>query len=331
MKLSSKPPPIFQAEVAPKKVPWGKMIYLTLLGVLFLSLGWWGFIRVRYMEAPALVQYREFLVQAKEPGRVAEVPVKIGDLVSPETLVAILDITRRGMDQWSPDMIFRTQDSIQKIIAEETVVCRELALKKGLAANLGKERQRAKNLLNQGVIKYSEYKKLDLDHQSLSAVVGELQGRAQALQRQRQVLEDIYQQHLPPCGRQLAELKPATWGIVIKQDRELGEVVLAGQAVLTLIDPDNLYVKAFFPEKFQPFLHLGNDAVILLPDGSKETGEVKKLYPASEPLPPEYQKYYMTRQRAIVAEIGLKSADPARMPYGLTVKARISKPLAAWW
>jgi multidrug resistance efflux pump len=331
MKLSSKPPPIYREEPAPKKIPWGKTVYFTLLGVIFLSLGWWGWTRVRYIEAPALVQYREFMVQSTEPGRVKSIPVKIGDLVSPETVVATLDITRRGMDQWSPDMIFRTQDSIQKVIAEETVASRELALKRGLAANLGKERERAKNLLNQGVVKYSDYKKMDLDYQSLAAAVGELQARVQALQRERQVLDGIYQQNLPPGGRQLEELKPATGGIIIKKEREPGDVVLAGQAVLTLIDPESIYVKAFFPEKVQPFLHLGDEALIILPDGSKTRGEVKKLYPASEPLPPEYQKYYMTRQRAIVAEIVLNSPDIAEMPYGLAIKTRIIKPLAALW
>ena len=269
MKLSSKPPPIFKEEPVSKKIPWGKLVYFTLLGVLFLSLGWWGWTRVRYMEAPALVQYREFLVQSTEPGRVESIPVKIGDLVSPREVVATLDITRRGLDQWSPEMIFRTQDSIQKIVAEETVVSRELALKRGLAGNLGKERARAQNLLNQGVVKYSAYKKLDLDYQSMAAAVGELQARVQALQQERLVLEDIYRQHLPPGGRQFVELKPASWGIVIKREREPGDVVLTGQAVLTLIDPESLYVKAFFPEKFQPFLHLGDEADIIWPDGSK--------------------------------------------------------------
>ena len=331
MKLSSKPPPMFKEDPAPKTIPWGKLVYFTLLGGILLSLGWWGWNRVRYVEAPALVQYREFLVQSTEPGRVESIPVKIGDLVSPQTVVAILDITRRHMDQWSPDTIFRNQDAIQKIIAEGTALSRELALKRGLAGSLGKERERTKNLLDQGVLKYSDYKKLDLDYRSMAAAVGELQARVQALQEERRVLEDINRQHLSPAGRQMLELKPATRGIVIKQEREPGDVVLAGQVVLTLIDPDSLYVKAFFSEKFQPFLHLGDEAVIILPDGSKTKGEVKKLYPASEQLPPEYQNYYTTRQRAIVAEILMKSPDTAKMPYGLTIKTRITKPLTAWW
>lgn len=331
MKLSTKSPPLYKQETPPRKVPWGKLLYFSLLGVFLLFLGWWGWTRVRYMEAPALVQYREFLVQSTEPGRVQSIPTKIGDLVSPRTVVATLDVTRRGMDQWSPDMIFRIQDSIQKIIAQETAASQELALKKGLAATLRAERQRAGNLLEQGVVKYSDYKKLDLDYQSMAAAVGELQARVEALQQERRVLEGIYQQHLPPGGRQLVELKPATWGIVIKREREPGDVVLSGEPVLTLIDPESLFVKAFFPEKYQSVLNVGDKAVIILPDGSTERGEVYKLYPASEPLPPEYQKYYMTKQRAIVAEIILKSADQARMPYGLTVKARITKPLAAFW
>jgi multidrug resistance efflux pump len=330
MKLTGNHQPIFREEPERKSFPWGKLIYFSILGIIIITLFIWGWGKIMYIEAPALVQYREFLVQSTEPGRIVDIPVKIGNLVSPQTVVATLDITRPGMDQWSPNMIFRNQDSIQKIIAEEAVVSRQLTLRKGLAATLGQERQRAKSLVNQGVLKYSDYKRVDLDYQTLMAAVGELKARAEALQRERRVLESIYQQHLPPAGRQVVALKPATEGIVIKREREPGEVVLPGQAVLTLINPESIYVKAFFSEKYQSCVHLGDKVLIFLPDGSKVSGEVQKLYPASEPLPPEYQKYYMTRQRAIIAEIRLQSPDPAKMPYALTVKARISKPFGAW-
>jgi multidrug resistance efflux pump len=331
MKLIGDHHSIFREEPEWRAFPWGKAIYFGVLAVIAATLVAWGWATIFYMEAPALVQHREFLVQSTETGRIADIPVKIGDLVSPQTVVAILDITRRDLDQWSPEMIFRAQDALEKIIAEAAVISRELTLKKELAANLAGERARAKNLLGQGVMKYSDYKKLDLDYQSLTGALGELQARKQALQAQRRALENIYVRHLSPAGRQLIELKPVIRGIVIKRELEPGDVVLPSQAILTLIDPQSLYVKAFFPEKYQPYVHLGNKVRIILPDGSQVSGEVQKLYPASEQLPPEYQKYYMTRQRAIVAEIIVTSPTAADIPNGLTVKARITKPLAALW
>ncbi|RLA87008.1 MAG: hypothetical protein DRG58_11285 [Deltaproteobacteria bacterium] len=320
-----KPTTIFKPEAEKKKFPWGKLVYFTILGIIGLALLQWLWNRTIYIEAPALVQSQEIRVQATETGRIESILVKIGDVVTPQTVVARLNITRRLQDQWSPEMIFRLNQAISKLEGEASVTARQLRALSNLASSYATERQRANQLLKQKVLKYSDYKRIDLEFQSLNVEVARLQQLLSTLNHEKRLLEEIYQRYLPPQGEVKIDLTPAVGGIVVKIDREPGEVVLAGQPVLTTAIPKNLFIKAFIEEKYQPAINLGDNATILFKDGSQAEGQVQKLYPASEPLPPEYQEHYMTRQRAIVAEIIPTHPDPQKMLYGLTVKVRFQK------
>jgi len=321
-----KPPDIYQQPPDKKRFPWGKVIYLTILVILLGFLGHWAWTRTIYLEAPALVQAREFLVQSTETGRIESLTVEIGDAVTPETVVARLNVTQRLKDQWSPEMLARLNESLNRLQGEAEVTAREVALKSGLAASLGRERHRSRELLELRVVKYSDYKKLDLEHQGLQVEIGKLQKRLTVLQEERRLLEELYQRYLSPPNQVRLDLKPPMPGVVILKNRQAGEVVLAGQPVLTLYDPKDLFVKAYVPQEYQPSISIGDQAVILFKDGSRLQGEVRKLYPSSETLPPEYQEYYMTRQRAIIAEIQPAEVDPQKLLYGLTVKVRFPRP-----
>ena len=325
MKLPQ-PPLIYRQGEERRGFPWGKIIYLAILVLVLGSLGWWGWRRAVYIEAPALVQGREVLVQPSEAGRIEAITVKIGDQVTPEMVVARLNVTRRGQDQWSPETAARLRESLQRVSGEAEVLARELSLKSGLAAAYDKELRRSRQLLEQQVLRYGDYKKMDLEIQAKQTELGQLKKRLAVLQEEKGLLEGLYRQHLPPHGEVRLELNAHTNGCVIQRNREPGEVVLAGQPVVTLIDPQQLYVTAFLPEKFQPDITLGEKAIILLKDGFKIPGKVVKLYPATEHLPPEYQKYYMSRQQAIIAEILPDRADSEKLLHGLPVTVRFSRP-----
>jgi HlyD family secretion protein len=324
MKLPQTPPLYRQGEER-RGFPWGKIIYLAILAILLGSLGWWGWRRVIYIEAPALVQGREVQIQSSETGRIEAVTVEIGDQVTPEMVVARLNVTRRGQDQWSPETAARLRESLQRVSGEAAVLAKELSLKSSLAAAYDRERRRSRQLLEQHVLKYGDYKKMDLEIQAKQTELGQLKKRLAVLHEEKRLLEEIYQQHLPPHGAVCVELTAHTGGCVIQRNRQPGEVVLAGQPVVTLVDLRQLHVKAFLPEKFQPDITLGEKSVILLKDGSMIPGKVVKLYPATEHLPPEYQKYYMTRQQAIIAEILPDQNDPEKLLHGLPATVRFSR------
>lgn len=71
-----------------------------------------------------------------------------------------------------------------------------------------------------------------------------------------------------------AELRAPLSGLVDVRAAQLGEVVLAGQPVLTLIDPDSLWVRADVEESYIERVRIGDTLTVRLPSGATRTGTV---------------------------------------------------------
>ena len=71
-----------------------------------------------------------------------------------------------------------------------------------------------------------------------------------------------------------AELRAPLSGIVDVRAAQLGEVILAGQPVLTLIDPDSLWVRADVEESYIDRVRIGDTLTVRLPSGATRTGTV---------------------------------------------------------
>ena len=63
-------------------------------------------------------------------------------------------------------------------------------------------------------------------------------------------------------------------GIVDQRAAHQGEVVNPAQAIVTLIDPDNLWVRCDIEETYIPNIHLGDQLQVRLPSGETRTGTV---------------------------------------------------------
>src|SRR5262245_28169453 len=63
-------------------------------------------------------------------------------------------------------------------------------------------------------------------------------------------------------------------GIVDIRAALQGEVVGPGRAIVTLIDPDNLWVRADVEESYIDQVHLGDQMTVRLPSGSERHGTV---------------------------------------------------------
>ena len=71
-----------------------------------------------------------------------------------------------------------------------------------------------------------------------------------------------------------ASVQSPVSGIVDVQPAREGEVVNAGQALLTLIDPDNLWVRADIEETYIDRIKMGDTLAVRLPSGEERTGTV---------------------------------------------------------
>jgi multidrug resistance efflux pump len=70
------------------------------------------------------------------------------------------------------------------------------------------------------------------------------------------------------------EIRAPIDGIVDVRAALQGEVVTPGQAIVTLIDPDNLWVRADVPESYIDGIHLGDKLAVRLPSGATRQGTV---------------------------------------------------------
>jgi len=113
--------------------------------------------------------------------------------------------------------------------------------------------------------------------QASDAAVALAKDNADQVAVQRAALEANVQ-HLAAMGAQkdkaqvhldFTELHAPIDGVVDFRAARRGEVVTPGKGVLTLIDPDNLWVRADVEESYVDQLHLGDQLTVRLPSGSE--------------------------------------------------------------
>ncbi len=70
------------------------------------------------------------------------------------------------------------------------------------------------------------------------------------------------------------EIRSPTNGLIDTRAALPGEVVAVGQAILTLINPDDLWVRADVEETYIERIHLGDELAVTLPSGARRRGVV---------------------------------------------------------
>jgi HlyD family secretion protein len=103
----------------------------------------------------------------------------------------------------------------------------------------------------------------------------QVESRKAALAATRHQLEGASAQQQKASVRLgYTEIHSPLGGIVDTRSARQGEVVNAGQAVLTLIDQDNLWVCADVEETYVDRIHLGDKLRVRLPSGAEREGSV---------------------------------------------------------
>ena len=98
--------------------------------------------------------------------------------------------------------------------------------------------------------------------------------RSQLLESQQQQAAAQAQQTKADVRLNYARIVSPLDGIVDVVAARTGEVVNPGEAILTLIDPDNLWVRADVEETYIDRVRLGDDLTLRLPSGEERQGTV---------------------------------------------------------
>jgi multidrug resistance efflux pump len=98
--------------------------------------------------------------------------------------------------------------------------------------------------------------------------------RSQLLSSQRQRAAAAAQQQKADVRLAYTEVHAPISGVVDVRVARAGEVVVPGQAIVTLINPDDLWVRADVEESFVDRARIGDTLTVRLPSGDERMGTV---------------------------------------------------------
>ena len=240
---------------------------------------------------------RSYLIGPTAAGRVRAVHADVGDTVKAGQLLAELDPVDLDERLRSTEAAYaRAASAVTAADAQ-----RKDALARRQLAELNAKRYRdlgGKNFVSASAVE-SKQQELDSAQAAVEASEANLQGARQEQLRLKADQDGIRQQR-----GNLRLLAPRD-GLVISRDAEPGSTVIAGQAVLRLVEPESLWVKARLDQGRSRGLAVGQAADIVLRSNASThlPGKVARIEPVSDSV---------TEER--IAQIAFE-----RIPGGLSV------------
>jgi HlyD family secretion protein len=238
-------------KIVQSKLFWSAVIAAVI--VLFIALGGKKPVSVKALElkpgelrvivnattTSTIKSETEVTLSAQRTGRVVALPVKEGDVVKRNALIARIDLT---------------EESVQT----ESV----LSQSRATYDEAGKNLKRIEDLFNKGMVAQQ-----DLD----------------ASRRAYEVAKSQYQAAAADEGvkRNYSVLKAPFGGVIAKKYTEVGELLLPGKQIVTIVNPDRIYVLATIDEVDVGRLRLGQPVTVTVDafPGEKFEGLVRRISP----------------------------------------------------
>jgi HlyD family secretion protein len=214
---------------------------------------------------------KTYLLGPTSAGRVLRVLVEVGDAVAPGQLLAEMDPVDFA-SRVSALEAARARASSATTAAQAQV---QDALSRRALADANARRYI--DLSRQGFMSPGAVEAREQELQSATAVVQAAQANLQAARQEQDRLQAEHQALLQQ--RNNLRLHAPAQGVVVAREAEPGSTVVAGQAVLRLIDPDSLWVRTRFDQGRSGALRTGLPASVRLrsrPDTPLE-GQVERV------------------------------------------------------
>jgi RND family efflux transporter MFP subunit len=228
-----------------------------VLGVLALAAGgavvWSAWLRPPTgIVLTGVVTTDEVIVAPEIQGRLQELYVQQGDVVTNGELLAQIQ-----PEQWQADTIYYARSQQQSTA--------DLAQAEADLVNAGLSYARIRDLFSNHVESAQANDAAQANYESARARVDSVKQQIAAVGAQKEKAE-VYLTY--------TKIVAPTNGIVDTRAALQGEFVNAGQAIVTLINPDDLWVRADVEETYIDRIHLGDRMQVKLPSGALREGTV---------------------------------------------------------
>jgi multidrug resistance efflux pump len=258
---------------------------LAIAVVLLAAASTIGWLKVRHpgptdLVLTGVVTTNDVIVSSQVGGRVSRLLVSEGSTVAPNDVIATLE-----PGELQADRAFYARSA-------EAVAAQVEASRAELAAAVAQDSEARANFANaqrvfdrqQALVAAGGVTEQELDASRTALTVA--RARVDAAERQvanRQSALTANQQQQAAATAQTAkanvrltytEITAPSAGVVDVRAARAGEVVTAGQPIVTLVNPDSLWVRADIEETYIDRVRLGDTLTVRLPSGAERRGTV---------------------------------------------------------
>ncbi len=336
---------------APKKLNWDRIIYL---GVLIAVAGFILFMIVSsrlYIKGEGQVLFKKLDIQLTEDIQIVNFVYHAGDSVDiGDTLFFYYpgETIRTMTSAPQTREVIVSNDNLDWIVRERLTTLKRIELAniqisecRRLIRHTGEEKKRIEHEVYLDIYpatKLDQYlqKLTELEHGIISGQE-EIKFHEQYL-KYLDAREEIERSNIFRKSKndQLAlhpvpVLKPyisPVKGSITQVYKEDYEVALESQTILSIHNPTNLYIKAFYDQKNIRHLSEGDVVDVKFPDGTTSMGVLQRFYFATYQLPEEFQKKYEPTTRSIAADIvPINEVELEKWKAFYKLNVKITKPL----
>lgn len=254
--------------------------------------------------------------------RIAELDneIKLAQLEKDNQQQAVDDLQlryQRAQDLFALETITRTRllevyFSLQDAQRELSLLEKKLSIYKDQRNELQKEYERVQRILKTEVpprigIRLSD-EKLKLAEGELYLISARLQLATSELARIKTEFESYTKnmkneiEELQSQFKNTVLLAPIN-GIVYRIYKKPDEIARVADAVLKVADPTDTYIRTYFDVRYEVKIQPGLKVKVVFENGSRYSGRIRRVYPATEALAPEYRRYFGHREVFIIAEV----------------------------
>jgi len=227
-----------------------------------------------------VVTTNDLIVGPQMAGQVSRLLVAEGDSVAQGQLIAVLAPAELRADQ---AYFSKSAEALSaQVSASESNLAAAIAQDSEAVANLANARRtltRDSALAKTGGITVEAFDAartaLEVAEARASAAHTQVEASRSAIRSARQQRDAANAQVTKAAVRLgYTEIVAPVAGIVDVRAARVGEVVAAGQPIVTLIDPDDLWVRADVEESYIDRIRLGDSFTVRLPSGAERRGAV---------------------------------------------------------
>lgn len=315
------------------KLKWPAVIWLMAVvtaGLMFIR-------STNFQTLTGMVQVSSHEVAPVEAARIQSIAVQVGQVVTQGQVLVVMDT--RLMDAEMEVERIQIQRQFARLIQNHKESLREmkmeLAQSQAELSVIAKETARLQELLDRGLVDPQAAVSVKVREEALDSIVRlypdaieDVSSQLKETLRQKQeLLERLGGGSGPETGflqlrRKAYTLTASQDGIVSRILKGVGEVVEAGEAVLTVVSPKPARVLGFLPEANVSDVHVGMSAVVQeIPAGQKYNAKVIALGPEVLPLPGRVSNIPGRTVRGL--RVLFEPEEPFNLTPGVAVTIRI--------